>query len=98
MKILKISTLFLLIFIIGGCSSKESNIPPTVFVQGPTEVLERTPVELTSMSEDADGSISSYQWTQILGPEVNPSSFTNPYLNFIAPDVESDYFSAISKR
>ena len=86
MKRLKIPRLFFLILII-GCSSSN---PPTVSVQGPSEVVERTAVELTSMIEDAYGSISSYQWTQTFGPKVTPSSFTNSSLNFIAPDVDSN--------
>ena len=90
MKYLEKYKLFLIIIIISGCSSKTSNIPPTVSVQGLSEALERTAVEFTSISGDADGSISSYEWTQTFGPEVAPSSFTNSSMNFIAPDVESN--------
>ena len=53
----KISKLFLLTLIISGYSPKKSNILPIVIVQGPAEALELTAVELTSISEDQDGSI-----------------------------------------
>lgn len=86
----KIAKLFLLILVISGCSPKKSNIIPVVTVQGPSEALELTAVELISISEDVDGSISSYLWTQTSGPIITAASFSNSSLNFLAPNVDSD--------
>ena len=53
-------------------------------------MVETSPVRLTFVAEDSDGSISSSLWTQKSGPSVTFDSVVNPSLDFIAPEVSND--------
>lgn len=81
---------FLIVFALDGCSSGSQNAPPTVSVSGPTEVIERAAVTLQSNAADIDGTIESYRWLQVSGPEISPSSYSDQTLEFTAPEVETD--------
>ena len=80
----------IVILFLSGCSGDKSNILPTVSVVAPLEVVELTAVKLTSVSEDSDGSISSYLWKQTSGPSATFESIVSPSLDFIAPEVDRD--------
>ena len=80
----------LLFCFLSGCSGGDINSLPTVSIFGPSEVLEVSQVELTSESEDSDGSISSYLWIQISGPSLTFTPDTGPSLSFVAPEVDLD--------
>ena len=80
----------IVILLLSGCSGDKSNILPTVSVFAPLEVVELTEVKLTSVSEDSDGSISSYLWNQTSGPSATFESIVSSSLDFIAPEVDRD--------
>jgi hypothetical protein len=67
----------------------DANSPPTADAGPDTTVDEGASVQLdASGSEDADGSIAGYGWTQIGGPSVTLSDASVAMPTFTAPDVD----------
>ncbi len=79
-----------------GTSSTDStpnNIPPIADAGNDQTVMEFENVMLDgSSSTDVDGTIVSYQWTQVSDPPVELSSTSVANPTFVAPEVESEDF------
>jgi len=75
-----------------GTSSTDTtpnNIAPIADAGNDQTVMEFENVMLDgSSSTDVDGTIVSYQWTQVSDPELSSTSVANP--TFVAPEVESE--------
>ena len=68
-----------------------TNIAPTAIVAADFSIDEKSNVSLDgSASNDPDGSITSYAWTQISGVSVTLSGENTAVASFTAPDVDSD--------
>ena len=68
--------------------SDQPNQPPTVNAGASVEVVEASAVTLDgSNSSDADGTIESFQWTQIDGPQVELQQADQAQASFTAPEV-----------
>lgn len=66
-----------------------ANDPPTASAGPDQDVEEGAFVELAGSGTDSDGSVASYFWQQVTGPQVVLSSKTNATVRFTAPAVES---------
>lgn len=64
-----------------------TNVPPIAKAGLDQQVDSNTPVILIGGGTDADGTIVSYQWTQISGPTVTLSNANQAYTTFTAPTV-----------
>ncbi len=77
----------------GGSSSDTisvqvvANVSPAVNVGNDESVDERTPVELTGIGVDGDGSIVSYLWTQTSGTLVPLTNADSTSVSFTTPDI-----------
>lgn len=84
----------------GGSSSDDNtntegngvtaNVAPTVDTGSEQTVNEGAVVNLTAIASDADGSITSYQWSQTSGTAVNFTSIDAATTNFTSPMVSAD--------
>lgn len=81
----------------GGQSSDSVNVkvlnvnePPIVDAGDNFSVNEGSTATLNGNATDSDGSIASYQWLQILGPEVELENANTASTSFIAPQVSED--------
>ena len=73
--------------------STPNNIPPIADAGNDQTVMEFENVMLDgSSSTDVDGTIVSYQWTQVSDPPVELSSTSVANPTFVAPEVESEDF------
>ena len=75
--------------LLSGCGSGQGNALPTVTVSGPSEVVERSLVALSSAASDSDGEVVSYRWVQVSGPTVAADTFSSSVLDSIS---NSNYF------
>jgi hypothetical protein len=74
----------------GGSSKNEvspENQPPVISIQAPQSVLEQSPTQLIATATDTDGSIKSYQWQQISGPNITLTNSAQATLSFTSPTV-----------
>ena len=73
----------------GGSSEKETiptpNVPPVAGAGIDQTIDEQTVVTLSGSGNDSDGSIVSYQWTQITGTEVVIADADKAITSFSAP-------------
>ncbi|NIM25207.1 MAG: hypothetical protein GTN97_00345, partial [Nitrosopumilaceae archaeon] len=68
----------------------ENNIPPTADAGSDQEVMEFANVILNGTSStDPDGTIVSYNWSQLSGPNVTISNSNSAIASFDAPDVDT---------
>ena len=65
------------------------NQPPTADAGADRSVPERSAVSLSGSGSDSDGSIASYQWTQLAGPALSLSGADTATLGFTAPEVSA---------
>ena len=73
------------------------NQPPVAVISAPaTAVIGATVVLDGSGSSDSDGSIVSYQWQQVEGPEVELAGSASAEASFTAPGVNGDTSFAFS--
>lgn len=84
-----------LVALLSACSDNSSeeqtqNAAPRVNITGTSDVLEKQSVTLNANATDADGSISTYKWTQTSGPTVSIGSDTGTTLNFDLPDFDAN--------
>ena len=63
--------------------------PPTVDAGADRTIDELTEVLLSGSAEDDDGTIQSYRWTQVFGPDVNLADADTTEARFTAPDASS---------
>ena len=76
----------------GGSGSSEgpdptpANAPPTADAGADRTVDELTLVVLSGSAQDRDGTIRTWQWTQISGPEVELENADTAEARFTAPD------------
>lgn len=65
------------------------NTPPAANAGPDQAVIQGSTVQLAGSGSDADGTITSYRWTQVSGPStgLSNSEITNP--SFTAPDVST---------
>ncbi len=76
----------------GGSSGGGSGVynePPTANAGPDQTVTEGDTVSLDGSGTDSDGTITSYAWTQIIGPTVTLSSPNNASTSFTAPATDS---------
>lgn len=66
------------------------NVLPTVTVDNSGSAIAGTTIELTSSSQDSDGTITSYQWTQTNGSAVTLIGANQANASFIVPEVGAD--------
>ena len=66
------------------------NLLPIVDAGSSQSIDEHGEVTLIGSASDSDGSIVSYQWSQIAGPSVQLSDATSASTSFVAPEVTSD--------
>lgn len=77
--------------IIAGCGSSGSsspepeNQPPVASAGEDFSVNEQTPVDLSGNGSDSDGTVVSYQWTQVAGEAVVLEDASNSNASFQAP-------------
>ncbi|MBM7071243.1 hypothetical protein JQC92_04190 [Shewanella sp. 202IG2-18] len=109
MRYLKIVYLYLPVTLIlctltgcgGGEKSKKpdevskTNILPSVTVSD-SEVNEKEELTITGQASDVDGTIVSYQWSQISGPTVTLNNATTSSATFLAPEVAEDEIIILS--
>ena len=83
----------------GGGGSDDSPAPtpqpvdnnkPTVSITSDTEVTEGNDITVTASATDSDGSIASYAWKYVSGPQVTLSGANEKQVSFTAPDIEDD--------
>lgn len=67
-----------------------SNNKPTVSISSDAEVIEGSELSVTATATDSDGSITSYAWKYISGPQVELSGSDDKQVSFTAPDIEVD--------
>ncbi|TAJ52499.1 MAG: hypothetical protein EPN60_04930 [Nevskiaceae bacterium] len=67
-----------------------ANQAPVARAGADQSVDEGASVSLAGAGEDGDGTIASYQWTQIAGPEVALSGASSATASFTAPQVEAE--------
>jgi hypothetical protein len=67
-----------------------ANSAPSVSTGGDREVDELTAVSITGSASDSDGTIASFQWTQLAGPVVVLSNAGTDTVGFTAPSVAVD--------
>lgn len=97
-KKLGASALILSSLYLAGCGGSESddsstppsNVKPTVSVTGETTVIEGNDLALSAVASDSDGSIASYSWQYISGPEVTLSGSDTANVSFTAPELTDD--------
>ena len=68
-------------------ASVSNNVFPTVDAGSDQRVNTNTFVSMTGIGNDPDGTIASYQWTQVSGPAVTLSNANTATASFIAPTV-----------
>ena len=66
------------------------NVPPTANAGANQSVNESTPVTLTGIGTDTDGTIASYAWTQTAGPTVVLTNANAAVATFTAPAAAVD--------
>lgn len=67
-----------------------SNVPPTANAGSEQTVDEQTLIMLSAeLSDDVDGTIATYLWTQTSGPVVTLSDSTSLTPEFTAPDIDA---------
>lgn len=66
-----------------------ANLPPSAYAGPDQVVLKQTRVSLAGVGADPDGSISSYEWTQVGGPAITLSGVSQPTASFFAPSLTS---------
>ena len=72
-------------FVLAGCLYPYI---PIAFAGPDFEVTEGKSVTIKGTATDVDGTVESYEWTQISGPKVKLSGAKTKTLKFTAPDVE----------
>ena len=65
----------------------DNNEAPTITMPADQTVQESDIVALSAPASDSDGSIASYQWTQLSGTTVAITNATSAYPSFTAPEV-----------
>jgi secreted PhoX family phosphatase len=70
-----------------GSDGDRATIPPSASAGGTQTSSGGNAVTLTGSATDADGTISSYAWTQTSGPAVTLTGASTPTASFIAPAV-----------
>ncbi|MGJ8679552.1 PKD domain-containing protein [Paraglaciecola sp.] len=73
-----------------GCTPPPANTVPTANAGNDQAVEELSSVTLSGSGIDADGSISSYSWTQTSGTSVTVKDTTSATATFVAPDITLD--------
>lgn len=63
------------------------NLAPSAHTGSNKTVMAGDTVTISGGANDTDGTVISYQWTQISGTDVNLSGFNNLQVQFTAPDV-----------
>ncbi|WP_298637091.1 hypothetical protein [uncultured Umboniibacter sp.] len=81
-----------------GIGDNADNNPPSVSITPLGSVSAGSQVTLTANATDSDGTIDSYEWQQISGPEVSLSNATSASASFVAPAVSSDVELGFSVR
>ncbi|OUS71799.1 hypothetical protein B5G52_10390 [Pseudoalteromonas sp. A601] len=66
------------------------NNSPTVSISGETEVTEGNELAISATASDSDGSISSYAWQHVSGPDVILTGSDTANISFTAPELEDD--------
>lgn len=66
------------------------NVAPIANAGTDQTVNEQTPVNLSGIGVDSDGTIATYAWTQVSGPTVTLSPLDQAQATFTAPDVTAD--------
>lgn len=79
----------------GGGSSvetptKPANQAPDIAPLAAITAFERDEIKVTATASDSDGQISSYQWQQTSGPEVQFIENNSAELVFVAPTLDAD--------
>lgn len=96
---MKLITLTLLAFLLsnlaacGGSSDEPiiaKNQKPIIQVAQSVSVDELSNISITANANDSDGSIATYDWAQISGPELSLEGRNSGTVSFIAPDVFQD--------
>ena len=64
-----------------------ANVAPTVDAGSNQSVDQQENVSLSASASDSDGSIASYQWSQISGQSVTLNNATSAQASFTAPDL-----------
>lgn len=67
-----------------------SNSQPVVSISGETEVTEGNTLAISAVASDSDGSIASYSWQYISGPEVTLTGSDSENVSFTAPELDDD--------
>ena len=67
-----------------------SNNKPTVSISGDTQVTEGSDLEISATASDSDGSIASYSWQYVSGPEITLTGSDTANISFTAPELEDD--------
>ncbi|MDN3378546.1 MULTISPECIES: hypothetical protein [unclassified Pseudoalteromonas] len=67
-----------------------NNNSPTVSISGETEVTEGNELAISATASDSDGSISSYAWQHVSGPDVILTGSDTANISFTAPELEDD--------
>ena len=67
-----------------------SNNKPTVSISSDAEVTEGSDLTVTATAADSDGSIASYAWKYISGPQVTLQGASEKQVSFTAPEIETD--------
>ena len=65
----------------------DNNEAPSLTMPADQTVQESDIVALSASASDSDGSIASYQWTQLSGTTVTITNATSAYPSFTAPEV-----------
>ncbi|MFY8326704.1 PKD domain-containing protein [Pseudoalteromonas sp. ZZD1] len=74
----------------GTTAPPTSNNNPTVSISGETEVTEGNELVISATASDSDGSIASYAWQHVSGPEVTLAGSDTANISFTAPELEDD--------
>lgn len=80
-----------MVVLLGACGeespSTPQNQPPSVSSGGDRSVSSSSNVTLNGSASDSDGTIASYQWTQVGDNNLTLSSSSSSNTSFTAPDV-----------
>lgn len=94
----KIIIWILTLIFLTGCSQEDkvenalpsTNASPSAIAGGDQSVEEKNQVVLSGEGSDADGTLMSYGWRQLVGTTVTLSSTNNKEVVFTAPDVDEE--------
>ncbi|MCF2848919.1 S8 family serine peptidase [Pseudoalteromonas sp. ACER1] len=71
-------------------NDEKQNIAPVISAESQVSFDELTTLTLEPEVMDSDGTISSYQWAQLSGPEMDLSNTTDATFSITAPEVDED--------